>query len=151
MTVEEGKAFALGRLKRRDLSRGLIVGLLVEKGLPEDEARSVVDQLVSLGYVDDERLRAAILGNMLQGAVSIHSIEEELHAKYLRPLSPEERHHYIQIESAYIRKAIFSQAVLNQAALRRAVAKLLRKGFSEEVVMEQAAALLEEWGLNRDE
>ncbi len=114
---------------------------LLQRAIPADVAREVLDDYERLGFVDDSRLAANLVSSVEFRPRSRTVVARELAAKGVRPEVVEAATAALDHESELAaalalarRRAAALQRVSPQVARRRLAGALARRGYSPEVV-----------------
>ena len=131
--IADARTFVVNSLAARAQSVAEIRGKLARRGLSEDDAAAVIAQAASLGYLDDGELAAQLArGNRARG-YGRRRAERELRRRGLGAVDSaaalDEAYGDVD-EVALARAALGVRPTADSQAERRAVAFLVRRGFS---------------------
>ena len=125
--------FVVNSLAAKAQSVAEIAAKLASRGVASDEAASVIDEALRLGYLDDAELAGQLARGFVTRGYGRRRAEAALRRRGLADAVAE-----VALESAYgsadevalARRALGPRSVADDAARRRAVAFLRRRGFS---------------------
>ncbi len=130
--IEErvGRRYALHLLSRRAMLSSDLVGKLIAKGISEKTAQSIVQYCKDKGFLDDEQQIARLIAKEQRKGYGAKAIQFKFRQKGVRYLP--EIH-----EKEAISKWIAKQKIdwSDRHTVNKLIAKLLRRGFSSEVVI----------------
>jgi regulatory protein len=131
--VEKAMRFALNSLAARAQSVAEIRAKLAARGVPVDVAAAVVDEASRLGYLDDAELAGQLARGHRARGYGRRRAERELRRRGVHEAEATaalvEAYDDVD-EVALARAALGSRATTGAQAERRAVAFLVRRGFS---------------------
>lgn len=131
--LADARTFVVNSLAARAQSVAEIRGKLARRGLSEDDAAAVIAQAASLGYLDDGELAAQLARGHRARGYGRRRAERELRRRGLgdddTATALEEAYGDVD-EVALARAALGSRPTTDPQAERRAVAFLVRRGFS---------------------
>jgi regulatory protein len=149
---EAAEAALLRKLRTRQLSVVEARRILRDHELDEGAAAAVIARLEHLGYLDDRRLAdqlaQAALTRKGQGrraialALTTRGIERDVAEAALQEFPDDEAERALDVARSRARRV----GIDREAALRRLVGQLTRRGFGSSVAMTAARAALDELG-----
>jgi regulatory protein len=131
--IADARAFVVNSLAARAQSVAEIRGKLARRGLSEDDVAAVIAQAASLGYLDDGELAAQLARGHRARGYGRRRAERELRRRGLGDVESSaalDEAYDGTDEIALARAALGSRATADPKAERRAVAFLIRRGFS---------------------
>jgi regulatory protein len=131
--LADARTFVVNSLAARAQSVAEIRGKLARRGLSEDDAAAVIAQAASLGYLDDGELAAQLARGHRARGYGRRRAERELRRRGLGDddtATALEAAYGDADEVALARAALGSRPTTGPQAERRAVAVLVRRGFS---------------------
>lgn len=151
---EEEQQYRKARLKAiraltyRGRSAAELVGYLVERGYGKGIARRVLEEMIRLKYVDDQKLARELIRGRLRRGYGPHRIRRELMSKGFEPCLVEQllpelypREEECRQAAGWLKKKRRQEGEPEgQRQVGRWAAFLRRRGFSEQVIL----GLLEE-------
>lgn len=153
--VRTARDAALKLLADRDLSRVELSALLAGKKHRPDTLTAAIDELVSLGLVDDRRVAAShIRARLEQGSTARALLEADLERRGIaQSLATEVLDDLLQsrdetrdaLELARVKVRTAPARLAPEAVLRRAFAYLARRGYDEETARQAVETAGEEY------
>jgi len=129
------RAFVVNSLAARAQSVGEIARKLAARGVPSDIAETVIGEAARLGYLDDTELAGQLARGFRARGYGRRRAETAMRRRLLYPAAVETAidDAYADADEAALALDALGSRVLNDAGNhRRAVAFLLRRGFSPE-------------------
>jgi SOS response regulatory protein OraA/RecX len=131
--IADARTFVVNSLAARAQSVAEVQAKLSRRGLSEDEVAGVIAQAASLGYLDDGVLAAQLARGQRARGYGRRRAERELRRRGLGDVESAaalDEAYGGTDEVALARAALGSRATADPRAERRAVAFLVRRGFS---------------------
>ena len=131
--VEAAKKKALSLLDRRDYSRAELLKKLTEKGYTDAAAGAAVGRLAELGVVDDARYAPLVVRHYAAKGYGARRVRDELLRrgipKALWDAAMAEMPEQDESADRLLRARLRGADLTDRAALNRAAAALLRRGY----------------------
>ncbi len=135
---ESAKMRALRMLERRDYSRKELLQKLKEKGESEEDAEAVVNRMIELGVVDDERYSKMIVRHYAAKGYGACRIKQELYRHGIQPDLWEEAMEQLPSQEEVMDKLFRNKLKTehpDRAEIKKATDAMLRRGFSWSEIM----------------
>lgn len=133
---------ALRRIARKETSSQEMRRYLEKQKIPADEIESVIDRLISLNYLDDQRYTRALIRTLgRQGKGPLQLVQKlrmkgiDLSLNEVNQLLKEELEEWNEVALAQqLVQRRYPKAFEDSKIYRRAFQALIRRGFSTEVI-----------------
>lgn len=135
---QSAKTRALRMLERRDYSQKELLQKLKEKGESEEDSEAVVNRMVELGVVDDERYSKMIVRHYAAKGYGACRIKQELYRHGIHPELWEEAMEQLPSQEETMDKLFRNKLKTehpDRAEIKKATDAMLRRGFSWSEIM----------------
>ena len=142
---ESAKARALRLLERRDYSEKELTLKLREKGETEEDTAAVVQRMVELGVIDDDRYSKMLVRHYAAKGYGACRIKQELYRHGIKTEQWEEAMEQLPSQEEIMDKLLRTKLKTehpDRAQIKKATDALLRRGFSWSEIMACKARVL---------